>query len=332
MPRKARIDAVGALHHIICRGIEKRPIFMDDVDRDGFIVRLRKILTETKTPCYAWALLPNHFHLLLRTGMAPIARVMQRLLTGYVVVFNRRHQRHGYLFQNRYKSILCQENPYLLELVRYIHLNPLRAGVLKNLKDLDQYFYCGHSRIMGKVQDQWQDVDRVLSMFGDRNSDAQKKYRQFVEKGLAEGKKSELTGGGLIRSLGGWQAVKQLRLAGEHFKSDERILGDSDFVTKVLKQASEKMARKYDLVAKGYGFETALEKVSENFGITGDQLLTPSKKPQRVMARSVLAYWAVRELELTATEVGKRMGISQSAVSRAVQRGEKLVQESKLEL
>ena len=106
MPRKARIDAPGALHHIIVRGIDRRKIFFDDFDRADFLNRLGLMLSESKTPCFAWTLIPNHLHLLLRTGAAPIATVMRRLLTGYAVSFNRRHRRHGHLFQNRYKSIL----------------------------------------------------------------------------------------------------------------------------------------------------------------------------------------------------------------------------------
>jgi REP element-mobilizing transposase RayT len=108
------------LHHIICRGIERRRIFWEDSDREDFIQRLETILGATQTACYAWALLPNHFHLLLRTGNRPIAGVMRQLLSGYAGRFNRLHRRSGHLFQNRYKSILCQEEPYLLELVRYI--------------------------------------------------------------------------------------------------------------------------------------------------------------------------------------------------------------------
>ena len=145
MPRKARIDAPGALHHIICRGIEKTRIFRDDADRDGFVKRLGRVISETNTHCYAWALIPNHFHLLLKTGDVPIATVMRRLLTGHAVTFNRRHRRVGHLFQNRYKSILCQEDSYLLELVRYIHLNPLRAKLVGSMRQLDWCTYCGHS-------------------------------------------------------------------------------------------------------------------------------------------------------------------------------------------
>jgi putative transposase len=124
MPNRYRIDAPGALHHIIGRGINRQRIFKDDADRDNFLDRLGNILSETQTACFAWALIPNHFHLLLRTGTTAISTVMRRLLTGYAVSYNFRHRRHGHLFQNRYKSILCQQDPYMMELVGYIHLNP----------------------------------------------------------------------------------------------------------------------------------------------------------------------------------------------------------------
>jgi REP element-mobilizing transposase RayT len=139
MPRKARIDAPGALHHIIVRGIARRKIFDDDNDRDFFVERLGTIVSKTETQCFAWALIPNHFHLLLKTGLTPIATVMKRLLTGYAMHYNRTHNRSGHLFQNRYKSILCQEDAYLMELVRYIHLNPLRAKIVSDMKALDKY-------------------------------------------------------------------------------------------------------------------------------------------------------------------------------------------------
>jgi REP element-mobilizing transposase RayT len=110
MRRKARIDAPGALHHIIVRGIERRRIFSDDQDRDNFVERLGDIVIETQSCCFAWALIPNHAHILLQTGQTPLATVMRSAeggLTGYAVSYNRRHRRHEHLFQNRYKSILC---------------------------------------------------------------------------------------------------------------------------------------------------------------------------------------------------------------------------------
>jgi REP element-mobilizing transposase RayT len=122
MPRLARLDAPGVLHHVMVRGIERRNIFRNNKDREDFLDRLSNLLSETKISCYAWTFLPNHAHFLFRTGPIPLSTLMRRLLTGYVVSFNKRHKRHGQLFQNRYKSILCQEDVYRRELVRYIHL------------------------------------------------------------------------------------------------------------------------------------------------------------------------------------------------------------------
>ena len=150
MPRKARIDAPGALHHIIIRGIERKTIFKDKVDRGNFVGRLDRIISETETGCYARVLMINHVHLLLKTGSAPIATIMRRLLTGHAVSYNRRHRPHGQLFQNRYKSFLCKEDVYLKELVRYVHLNPLRAKVVKDLEALRNYKWCGHGALMGE--------------------------------------------------------------------------------------------------------------------------------------------------------------------------------------
>jgi REP element-mobilizing transposase RayT len=134
----------------MARGIERREIFKDDKDRKSFLNRLTTILEETQTQCFAWALIPNHFHLLLHTGATPLSKVMRRLMTGYAVSFNRRHKRSGHLFQNRYKSVVCEEDPYLLELIRYIHLNALRAELVKDLKELDKYSWTGHSAILGR--------------------------------------------------------------------------------------------------------------------------------------------------------------------------------------
>lgn len=251
MPRQSRIDAPGALHHIIVRGIEHRKIFDDDQDGESFIDRLGTILEQTGTQCCAWALIPNHFHLLLRTGSAPIATVMRRLLTGHAVSFNRRHRRSGHLFQNRYKSILCQENAYQIELVRYIHLNPLRAKLVADMDALDKYPYGGHTTVMGTHAHPWQNAHEVLQNFGKKTGAARKRYRAFVEKGIGHGKRNDLTGGGLIRSAGGWTAVKALRAADTHEKSDERILGDGAFVERILSESQEALDKRYALKAKG---------------------------------------------------------------------------------
>jgi REP element-mobilizing transposase RayT len=332
MPRKARIDAPGALHHIICRGIERRRIFEDDADRDNFLERLENIIKETSTPCYAWALIPNHFHLLLRTGKAPVSTVMRRLLTGYAVSFNRRHRRYGHLFQNRFKSILCQEELYLKELVGYIHLNPLRAKMVTVLKDLKKYPYGGHSVLLGKQKRDFQDADYVLKLFGDKVAEARRNYREFVSKRVLLGNRPELVGGGLIRSSGGWGVLKAMSKARIHLKGDERILGDSDFVKEVLSEHKEQFERRYRLEAQGYNVERIVEKVAEVLKIEPEEIWKPGNQPLRVKARSLVCYFAVRELGLSGTAVGKQLGLCQSAVSRAAARGERLALDMKLSL
>ncbi|MFZ7127885.1 MAG: transposase [Desulfobacterales bacterium] len=330
MPRKARIDAPGALHHIIVRGIERRKIFYDDTDRDHFLDRLGSILAETLTPCFAWALIPNHLHLLLRTGSTPIATVMRRLLTGYAVTFNRRHRRHGQMFQNRYKSILCQEDLYLLELVRYIHLNPLRAGIVEELKALDKYPYCGHGVLMGKTEQIWQDSDYILKFYHHNRSIARRRYREFVMKGIEGGRRFDLTGGGLVRSAGGWTAVKTMRKGLERIKGDERILGGGAFVETALRTAQENLDRKYRLEADGHDFEWLVRQVAMLLEIEPEDVLARGKYPQSVRARSLLCFWATRELGMTTVDLSKKLNLAQPTVSQAARRGQKIAREQGL--
>lgn len=332
MPRQAGIDAPGALHHVIGRGIERREIFCDNEDRDDFLRRLGKIVTESQTRCCAWALIPNHFHLLLKTGNVPVATVMRRLLSGYAGGFNHRHHRSGHLFQNRYKSILCQEDIYLLELVRYIHLNPLRAGIVKTLEELDRYPHCGHGSLMGNNQNDWQESKFVLGLFADRISSARRGYRAFVEKGLNQGKRLDLIGGGLLRSAGGWQAIETMRKAGVHQMSDERMLGDGDFVEDVLSRAKERIQHKYALAAKGIGFERLTQWVSVLTEVSPTAMAGPCKERQTVRARRLLCFWAAQELGMPLTDLAGRLGISLPTVSVAVQKGREIVDCEKLQI
>ncbi len=332
MPRKARIDAPGALHHIICRGINRQNIFHTDIDRKDFVNRFGQLLDETQTRCYAWALMPNHIHLLLRTVDVPISILMRRLLTGYAVSFNKRHQRSGHLFQNRYKSILCQEENYLLELVRYIHLNPFRAGLVASLKELDYWAFSGQGVLMGSTMAGWQDTHKILGLFGSSQFSARKQYQRFVGKGVELGRRPDLIGGGLVRSAGGWQAVKAMRRSKEHARGDERILGDSDFVIDVLKRHDEQLERQYRLQAEGYDFEMLLDRVSAIFSLSREEIIAPGRTPLKVKARSVVCHWAVKELKMTATHVGQLLGIGQPSVSRAAVRGEKVVREMKMSM
>jgi len=281
------------------RGIDRKEIFADKKDYADFMDRLGDLLTESRTSCYAWALIPNHFHLLLRTGNVPLSVMMKRLLTGYAVNFNKRHNRYGHLFQNRYKSILCQEDAYLLELVRYIHLNPLRAGLVTGYKELAGYPYCGHGAIMGRRKIHWQDTEYVLGLFGERESGAKAEYSRFVRNGIEQGSRPDLTGGGLLRSHGGWTGVKLLRETGNYQKGDERILGDGEFVKEVLKKAEEGFKEKYQLKAKGYNLDRLIERVAEITELTPGQIKDGIRDAKRTKARSILCYWATEKMGVT---------------------------------
>src|ERR1043166_6893049 len=161
MARGTRLDAPGALHHVMQRGIERGRIFRDAADYRRFLAFASSIFLETKTRCLAWALMPNHVHLLLQSGTTPLSRVLQRLFTGHAVAYNRRWRRSGHLFQGRYKSLLCDADAYLLALVRYIHLNPVRAGLCADLAELATYPYSGHRALLGKAQTPWQETGMV---------------------------------------------------------------------------------------------------------------------------------------------------------------------------
>ena len=329
MPKIARLDTPGLLHHIMIRGIERRRIFNDDKDRENFIERLSVLIPETQTQCYAWAFMTNHAHFFIRSGPSGISTLMRRLLTGYAVSYNQRHKRHGQLFQNRYKSIICQEDTYLQEMVRYIHLNPLRAKIVDDLEGLDRYPYSGHSALMGKKKRVWQDVEYVLGLLSRNVHYARKKYRAYIEKGIDIGRRPELVGGGLIRSLGGWDEVKKMRLTGQdRIKSDQRILGDSDFVNDVLSESEENFSRKYKLKSRGYNFEKVAERVSLLFKLEEEYITGKGRQRDRVQARDLLCYWAARDLGIPMVDLAKKLDMTLAAISYAVKRGEATVKKN----
>jgi len=332
MPRTARLDAPGVLHHVMIRGIEGRNIFRTNKDRNNFVERLENLCPEMQITCYAWAFMSNHAHFLFRTGTEPLSRLMRRLLTGYVIGFNHRHGRRGQLFQNRYKSIICQEETYLRELVRYIHLNPIRAGIIQSLDELHNFTYCGHSVLMGKTKRDWQDTDYVLGYFGKSKGKARKEYESFVKAGLNQGRREELTGGGLIRSLGGWTEAREVLKSGVHIMSDERILGDSDFVDSIISQSDEHYERRYRLRRQGYDLDRIALRVSEVLGMKPDEVFSKGRQDRKVKARSLLCFWAARELGLPHTALAKKLEMSLANVGFSVERGESIAKEGNYSL
>jgi hypothetical protein len=267
----------------------------------------------------------NHAHFLFRSGPEGIARLMRRLLTGYAVHFNRRHSRHGQLFQNRYKSFICQEDAYLKELVRYIHLNPLRAQLVPDLPALARYEFCGHGVLLGQFPCPFQDDGYILNFFGKTLDTARRRYREFVAAGAQQGRRPELVGGGMVRSLGGWTRAASVRQKGmARIKSDQRILGDSSFVQSVLDQAGEDFERRYALRRQGYDLARVAVRVAALFDIPPEEIYAHGRQRTRAAARALFCYWAVRELGITQQEIARRLELTPSAVGYAVRRGEAL--------
>jgi putative transposase len=320
MPRGARLDAPGTLHHVMVRGIEGNSIVADDDDRGFFVSRMGKIAAATGTKIYAWALMTNHAHILLKSGDAGLPTFMRKLLTGYAAGYNRRHNRHGHLFQNRYKSIVCEEEPYFLRLVSYIHLNPLRAGLVGSIDELEWYRWSGHAVVMSRIRHEWQDREYVLGYFGERESPARRAYRDFVVSESGLGRQQELTGGGLIRSIGGWSEVKSLRKRGEKQFSDERILGSGDFVREILDDAEESVKERLPAVSKEVEAGERLQKVCDEAGIKVEALQGGCRMRECSELRKKLAVEYVRELGMTYAGAARLLGISAAAVNMIVRR------------
>jgi len=313
MPRQARLDVPGLIHHVMARGIEGRDIFNDDNDRTNFLKRLVEAANQPGGPrIYAWALMSNHFHLLLRPGESCLSPVMRRLMTGYAVTYNKRHKRQGHLFQNRYKSFVVEEDTYFLELVRYIHLNPVRAGIIRSLEELDSYPYTGHSAILGKHKFPVQDIDTVLTGFSGRRCAAIAGYRDFLSAGYGQGRREELRGGGLIRSMGGLAAAL-LQTPEERQASDQRILGSGGFVEFVL-QEKDTLSNK-----TGITIDEILKQVAAQSGISQEQILGATRARSVSHARRLFYLRAHEEAGASISALGRLSGRSHVAVKQAIE-------------
>jgi REP element-mobilizing transposase RayT len=314
------------------RGIERRDIFNTDEDREDLLCRLATLVPATGTCVYAWSLLKNHFHLLLRSGEAGLSAFMRRLQTGYAVSFNRRHRRAGHLFQNRYKSVLVEEEPYFLELVRYIHLNPVRAGVIKSLRGLDAYPWSGHAAILGNRGNRgnqeapWQDVDFVLVQFGSRRARARQAYRRYVADGIRQGRRPELSGGGLARSVGGREKLEELRRGRERWASDERILGSSEFVLGIEEEQEKGRGEGPGRIRvapedREKFLERLQSRIGRIFKVAPAELRGGSRRRVAVVARAALGWVAVRVCGLPTSDVARASGVSPVSILRSQERG-----------
>ena len=318
MARKARIDIPGGLYHVIARGNERGRIFRQESDYSEFLSRLTRYLAETGQKCLAWACIPNHFHLLILRGKRPLSDLMRRQMTAYAGYFNRKYRRAGHLFQDRYKAILCQEEEYLLEATAYIHLNPMRAGLVKRYEDLESYKWCGHCEVIKGAKAHIIDREYLLSHFGERTGAAISRYKVFLEERVGKYKTGEYSGGGLLKSAGGLGAVRG-RKAGEKEVYDDRILGDGDFVETALKETE-------NIGKADTGREEILKEAEQISGEKPGLIFNGGRARAAVKIRAVYCFLSCEKRGLKGTDLMRELGLSSGAISYLCRMGRGLVE------
>ena len=185
MARPLRIEFSGALYHVTSRGDRREPIYEDDEDRLMFLGVLEEVVKRFNWLCHGYCLMTNHYHLVVETPDGNLSKGMRHLNGMYTQASNRRHVRTGHLFQGRFKGILVDKDSYLLELTRYVVLNPVRAGMVKHPV---KYPWSSYRAMVGEAPTpDWLETDATLAQFGKRRADARRRYSQFVLEGISEG-------------------------------------------------------------------------------------------------------------------------------------------------
>jgi putative transposase len=312
MPRQRRIVVPGEIHHVMARGLDGIEIFHKREDYCFFIQNLSKLLQESSCRCYAWVLMANHYHLVVRPLKGELSRFMLRLNMRYARYFNRQYKRRGYLFQDRFKSIATQEYWYFRELIRYVHLNPLRAGIVSSLSKLVQYPWSGHRAIMGVETNLWQSVDEVLSRFGIQRESAIDAYLQFLR---------EWTGIENDQPL--YHAIIRPGISEEaSANADDRILGEASFVLSAKKRAEIEIGEYTQRIKNRPNLDAIAETVSKEFKMNVEEIFIRDKMNCHSKLRSRFCTLARKHYGYSLSQIGAYLNITAGSVSRAIGRNE----------
>ena len=294
MARRPRIEVEGGLYHIITRGVDRQDIFHSPEDHRKFLALLS--IQKEKLPfyLYAYCLMTNHIHLLLERRVDDIGKIMHRLLTGYGQYYNRRYRRVGHVLEGRHKAILCQSEGYLTKLVRYIHLNPVRAKMVTDAKD---YRYSSHRAYLCLDPAGPADVDSVLRHFGSKKAKAREHYSRFMTEGIAMGHQTEF------------------------YETRRGVLGSEEFVDSIIHRIGEHDTRaagerrREERQRPGFDPNTLVEAVERVCGIAREDFCSAAKHTRLVLAKETLII-AGRCLGVTTTALSRLLLISSASVSR----------------
>lgn len=298
MARKPRLHYPGACYHVILRGNGGQDIFFHKQDRSKFFFLLQEGIEKYKHRIHAYCLMTNHVHLAVQVGDIPLSRIIQNVSFRYTRYINRRRNQVGHLFQGRYKAILIDADSFLLELVRYIHNNPVRAGMVKLP---EKYLWSSHTAYLGKGSVPWLTTDWILSRFATEERHARELYRDFVLAGRDEGLRKEFYQG----------------------NSEGRILGEDSFAEEALSKASQKNSRKTTL-------EHVLREVCREYGIGIEELSGGSRQKKISEPRSVAA-WLVRDIDhISLKDLSQRLKRDLSGLSQAASRLDQRMRKDRL--
>jgi putative transposase len=319
MPRKARINQPGLSHHIMTRTFNDTVLFVDDEDRKFYLSCLSKRIKETGFLCYAWVLMDTHVHLLIKTTEQPLWKLMKPLNCDYAHYYNKKYQRRGPLFSDRFKSIATQDQYYLERIIRYIHFNPLRAGICRTMKQLDRYPWSGHRLLIGGEKGGFQETVQVVRRFGRKTNEARATYRKFMEAGLKTNDDEIVS---MIRTN---NAGKQDRNSAGYW-----VIGDAEFQKKVIENDRNSRLAISQCRREGISLKDVLKRTAEKTGVDAKMILCRSKRTPHSSARMIFCFFA-RELGFPTIETGTFLGIQQAAVSNAARKGAELAKEEKIE-
>ncbi len=286
MARKPRIHLPGGVYHVMVRGNGGQDIFLSSDDRCHFLLLLQEGVVRFGHRIHAFCLMTNHVHLAVQVADIPLSRIMQNLSFRYTRWFNRRQRRTGHLFQGRYKAVLVDRDAYLLELVRYIHLNPVRAGMVKEAGD---YEWSGHRACVGLDTLPWFTVDYVLGQLADNVARARRRYAAFVRDGAEDGYRQEFHQGG----------------------EDSRLLGDDRFMEDALAHLPTPHVLAPDL-------DTIIRCVCDRYGVEEAELAAKGRMRRPAEVRAVTGWLAAELNSASLSEVANRFGRDIATLSGAV--------------
>jgi REP element-mobilizing transposase RayT/precorrin-6B methylase 1 len=312
---------------VTARGMEQRVLFRDDRDRLAYLEYLTRAVRGSGTIVLAWSLMPNHVHLLIRTGARPLEKVMQILGTNYAQYFNRRHRRQGYVFQGRYDSSLIEEDAYLLAAIRYVHLNPVKAGIVASVEELVDYPWTGHAALLGRASPVFQDVEAVRLLFDDDQEEARRRLCDWMgaegigddEALLAASRNEDPAGGAVV-------------VSGSPLHRDARAAGSPDFADEVLREVQGCSAAPVAARRSRWDLDRAVLYVCSALRVDAGAVRKGRRTKEASRARAAVAYLAHRDLAISLSAMTSALGVSLSALSRALERGKKVAEEESLAL